>query len=276
MRHHYIPKWLLRNFLDSGGKIYGFVKSNPSGGVFPATPNDLMVQGNLYALTRPSGSVTQEIEEWLSGHDARSKLVTTKIIDAARNNMQPRLTPEEKTFFLQFYLLIWRRTPDAEAKNLPGPDIDAFVDSWAEEHDLDADEKEAARQRLHDPDNQKIMTHNAQAMASVHPPSAEVIELFESRGLKVARISRPNKSFVIGSYPVARVNHHREAHIWLPIAHDVAVTPFGPPESIALVELAKDRDIRAINEASFRQSSIVAARSKQLLHSLANGLGYAR
>ena len=43
MRHHYIPQWLLRNFRDSNGKIYGFVKSNPAGGVFATTPKKLMV-----------------------------------------------------------------------------------------------------------------------------------------------------------------------------------------------------------------------------------------
>ena len=67
-----------------------------------------------------------------------------------------------------------------------------------------------------------------------------------------------------------------ENHFWLLISHDVAVQPYGHAAMETLVELVDDRDIRAIDEASFRKSSIIAARSAQLLRSLANGFGYAQ
>ncbi len=60
MRHHYIPQWLLRNFRNSSGKIYGFVKSNLARGVFATTPNNLMVQKDLDALLGESGQANKQ------------------------------------------------------------------------------------------------------------------------------------------------------------------------------------------------------------------------
>ena len=82
MRHHYIPQCLLRNFLDSSGKIYGFVKSNPSGGVFATTPKKLMVKKDLYTLLGESGPARQAVEGRLADYNASFTGVKAGDLDA--------------------------------------------------------------------------------------------------------------------------------------------------------------------------------------------------
>lgn len=279
MRHHYIPQWLLRNFRDSNGKIYGFVKSSPAGGVFATTPKKLMVEKDLYTLLGESGPDRQAAEKEYSRREALTKPVADKIISAARNNAQPRLTLRERLFCHYFHYDTWVRTPDlaAEKDAALGPfDNDAFLEWYGKEHNLDAHDMAIARDFLHDPDNEKVTDHDSHVMAVAGPPAPGLIEYLAVMGLRIARIAIPRKSFVIGSYALAFAKYRGENHFWLPISHNVAVQPYDRAGTETLVELVDDRDIRAINEATFRESSIIAARSAQLLRSLANGLGYAQ
>lgn len=133
-----------------------------------------------------------------------------------------------------------------------------------------------ARKALQDPDNQKVSDHDSHVIAIASPPTPGIIADLEASGIRIARISKPNKSFVIGSYALALASYRGDSHAWLPISYDVAVEPSGPAAGTEiLVELKQDDDIRAVNEASFRKSNIVAARSEVILRSLTNGFGYA-
>ena len=84
MRHHYIPQWLLRYFRDSNGKIHGFVKSDPAGGVFTTTSKKLMVKKDFYTLLGGSWPDRQAAEKEYSRREALMKPVADKIIFAAR------------------------------------------------------------------------------------------------------------------------------------------------------------------------------------------------
>lgn len=138
MRHHYIPQWLLRNFRNSSGKIYGFVKSKPARGVFATTPKNLMVEKDLYAL-RESGAARQSVEKWFSGQEAREKTVADKIITAARNNALPRLTPAERSICHRLHYRTWVRTPEIAAEkdeDMEPFDIDAFLEWFGKKRNL--------------------------------------------------------------------------------------------------------------------------------------------
>ncbi len=220
----------------------------------------------------------QAVEEWFSGHEAQAKAVADKIITAARNNAPPRLTLEEISILHHLHYRTWVRTPDNAAEkdeHMEPFDNDAFLEWYGKERNLAAHEMAIAREFLHDPRHEKVSKHNSHVMAVAGPPTPCVIEDLEAHGIRIARISKPNKSFVIGSYALALARYRGASHVWLPISYDVAVEPYGPTGTETLVELTRGDDIRAINEASFRQSSIVAARSERLLRSLANGPGYA-
>ena len=217
MRHHYIPQWLLRNFRDSSGKIYGFVKSNPARGVFATTPKNLMVEKDLYTLLGESGPARQAVEAWFSEHEGREKTVTEKIITSARNNALPCLTPEKKSICHHLHYRTWVRTPDiaAEMEEDMGPfDIDAFLEYCDKEKNLDAHDMAVARDFLRDSDKQKVADHDGHVMAVAGQPKPGVIKILGASGLRIARIPRLNKSFVIGSYAHALGKHRGTSMCW--------------------------------------------------------------
>ncbi len=266
----------MRNFRGSTGKIYGFVKSNSARGVFATKPKNLMVEKDLYALLGESGPARQAVEEGFSRFEAGMKPVADKIITAARSNAPPRLTPEERAICHLFHYGMFVRTPDISAEmeeDMDPLDNDAFIECYANENNLNAHDMEVALNFLRNSDNQKVMDHDAHVRAVASPPPSDVVKKLAASGLKIAHISKANKSFVIGSYALALAKYQGENHAWLPISHDVAVEPSRYPWKEDLVELTQDYHIRAINEASFRRSRIVAAGSAQLLRSLAKRFG---
>ena len=255
------------------------MKSNPARGVFATTPKNLMVETDLYTLFGESGQARQTVEEGFSRFEAGTKPVAEKIITAARNNAPPRLTLEEKAICHLFHYSMFVRTPDIAVEmeeDIGPPDIDAFLEWYRKERNLDAHDMAIAREFLHDPDHQKVSDHDSHVMAIAAPPTPDVIADLAASGIRIARIAKPNKSFVVGSYALALARYRGKSHAWLPISHDVTVEPYGTAGTETLVELTRDDDIRAINEASFRRSSVIAARSARLLRSLANRHGYAR
>lgn len=95
-----------------------------------------------------------------------------------------------------------------------------------------------------------------------------------ARGIAVALITNPNKSFVIGDYPLARMGpdgtlSHPETELWLPIAADVAVSPWGNTASEKLILIGTEH-VRTINKVIFDHSNVIAGRSEALIRSLAD------
>lgn len=230
MRHHYIPQWLLRNFLDSRRKIYGFRKADPARGIFTTTPKNLMIENNFYTLRGESGLARQRAEKEYSRRETLAKPVADKIIVAARNNARPRLTLKERLFIHFFHVDILRRTPDvaAEKKENKGPfDLDAFLESYGKERNLNAHDIAFARNHILDPDTLKVIDHDACVRAAAGPLTPDVFGYLLDMGLRIARIAKPSKSFVIGSYALAFTSYRGANHFWLPISHDVAIEPYG-------------------------------------------------
>jgi hypothetical protein len=100
-----------------------------------------------------------------------------------------------------------------------------------------------------------------------------VLEVLSKRGIAIGIISGDSKSFIIGDHPLARMGltgrlDHSQTEVWLPIASDVAITPWGAAGHEQLISL-NVTSIRRINEIIFQQSNTVAARSDRLLRSLA-------
>lgn len=58
-----------------------------------------------------------------------------------------------------------------------------------------------------------------------------------------------------------------EVELWLPIARDVAVAPYGSPGEIQ-IEVIGGREVCEINKTIFAQSTSVASGSKDLIESL--------
>ena len=264
MRQHYIPRWLLENFVDKTGKMYAFVKLNPSGGIFRTRPENLMAETNLYELQGVVEPDQGAIESEFANLEAKAKPIADKIICAVRNGECPHLDPGEKSTWDEFYARTFLRAKTINVRNEIYRDVEERTESLKV--------LAPSLPTINNPGFVKNTTHNAVREVSSAPFIPELLKTSAAGGLRIGRILEANRSLVIGSVAIAIVHHRRVRHAWLPLSHDVAVTPFNGVGNEELFDLA-DREIRAINEASYRGSHIVGAHSLQILCSLVKRYG---
>lgn len=293
-RHHYIPKMLLKNFCDDGTLWVGD-RTNKK--IYQCTPENVFIKKDLYMRSSIDVPESYDEKEWLSDiivSDEYEKTLSQiesdaapairRIIKQVRCNQCPQLSPEDRNHWKQFMLAIARRTPESRARVMPESFDDIFYeatkkvaekDSYMGLPDKDSFYSDPRISKLKD-----IIKSNNDAMfaAGDHPHGQEEVERFcREAGLGVAVICMPKRSFVIGSHGLTIVQSSYKNDpaqgSWLPIAHDVAITPSSFPDKEYLYRLDRDRDriIKRINRASAAQSRIIAGRSKALISSLMRG-----
>lgn len=278
---HYIPKLLLKNFVDSSGRLHVFDKKE--GKLHQSTPGKTFVRGNLTrTFNFDTGNYSYEVEQELSRIESRADPVIRRIIECARNNEHPKLSIEDRHAWQEFYHASCRRTPEfAEEMLKLGERFDAVlhlaIERLLSQQGIAPPNRELLDQNPILKGAKPIMMGNIKARfaSGDHPHLQADVERFSREtGLLIAVIRQPKRSFVIGSHGVTIVQpeHKRDPAYggWLPIAHDVILTPTSHPEKELLLPLngSNDHIIRRINRASFRQSRFIAGRSEALIRSL--------
>jgi hypothetical protein len=275
---HYVPQMLLRRFADEDGKLYFFSKRFAQKGVLTSTPGAIFHERHLYSTEDKEGVRDVTLELDYVDLEGRADQVIEKIVVAARNSEEPHLTIQERQIWDDFFLVQWKRVPDFHERFIKGEGSERLFKA--------AKAKLRARRQLTPEENRDLedpawierIKQNAKvdALAKASPPMRAVLS---QKGLGIAIIRKPTKSFVVGSFPVLKLtNPGREnisdptAEIWLPVAYDVAVSPAPVrlrPLEERLIEL-DDRNVRHINFGVFKQSTAVAGRSRELIVSLSH------
>ena len=278
---HYIPKFLIKNFIDNNGHLYVFDKKE--GKLHKGTPGKTFVRRNLTrTFNFGTGNYSYEAEQELGRIESRAHPVIQKIIECARNDEHPKLSIEEKYAWQEFYHASCRRTPEfAEEMLKLNERFDAALHLAIErllfQQGINPPNKELLDQNPILKSAKPTMMGNTKARfaSGDHPHLQADVERFSREtGLLIAVIRQPKRSFVIGSHGVAIVQpeYKRDSAYggWLPIAHDVILAPTSHPEKELLLPLngSNDHIVRRINRASFRQSRFIAGRSEALIRSL--------
>lgn len=290
-RHHYIPKMLLKNFCDNGSLWVGD-RTNEQ--IYRCTPENVFVIKDLYMRSSIDVSksynekeslrditMSDEYEKTLSQVESDAAPAIQRIIEQARCNQCPQLIPEDRNHWKRFMLAIARRTPESRARVMPESFDDIFYEAAKKVAEKDSymglPNKDSFYSDPHISKLKDIIKSNNDAMfaAGDHPFGREEVERFcRERGLYAVVIGMPNRSFVIGSHGLAIVQSSYKNDpaqgSWLPIAHDVAITPTSIPDKEYFYRLDRNSDliIKRINRASAAQSRIIAGRSKALIRSL--------
>ena len=280
--HHYVPRMLLKEFTDNYNKLhFCFLRSSEGSVIKPckriiksAHPKKLFAQNELYTQHGDHNEKDVSVEKSLAKLEARAALVIRKIINAARTGGLPKLTPREKDIWDAFFLIQSLRTPDFINPIVNEyPDwIPEIIDEYQREYGLPTEEE---IKKVNDPKEIDRTKRNLRATTPIRlTTESKIFQIIQSRGLIVGIIRKPNKSFIIGSNPTARLYHKLsdpEAEWHFPIAHDITVTHHSSftREKENLVEITGDHTIRAINETIYKQSSLIAGRSCKLIASLA-------
>ena len=281
-RHHHVPQLLLREFTNNDNKLHFCILGSSEGAVIKprervvksATPKNLFLQKELYTQHGNHGEKDVSVEKSLANLETKAAPVIKKIINSARANKLPELTPREKNIWDVFFLIQSFRTPDIlDSIVNKYPDwIPELIDEHEKEYGPPTEEE---IKKANDPKEIDRMKHNLRATAVTRVTTeSKIFRILQSRGLIIGIIRKPNKSFIIGSNPAVRLYHKLsdpEAEWHLPIAHDITVTHHGshPREKESLAEVTGDHTIRKINEAICKQSSFIAGPSCKLIASLA-------
>lgn len=272
-RHHYNPQLLLRRFCDEKGKLYFFDKRFSSRGILRASPRDLFVEKHLYSSINADGSRDARLENQFCELESATNLIIRKIIDASCAGKTPRLTSTEKWTWDNFVYKQWTRVPERHAESLEYFD-EAFEKSIDEFERRIRPLTPAERASLQEPKVIARIKQNAR-VDSLASPSGLAVQALNSRGLVVVHIAQPKRSFITGSFSVIKLTYpDRSAltdptvEVWLPISSQTAICSAGSAGEERLIQSVEDRHIKAINEAIFKQSTVIASHSLKLIQSL--------
>jgi len=199
-----------------------------------SSPKNLFVKGHLYSAVSKDGKKDASLEKFYSRIEGEANLIIEKIVKAARRRALPRLTPDEKSQWDCYVYHQWRRVPDFYEKYRGLAEFKSTLESTISEYErLHRPITKEEREELTRPESIERLRQNAgvQALGIV---GDEAIAALGGRGLGIAVVSNPKKSFIIGSMPLVKLTNPGQTHLahpnvelWFPISTDVAVTPYG-------------------------------------------------
>lgn len=272
-RNHFVAMMLQQRFVDPAGRLFIFDKRRPEAGVFPTTPTNAFVQKDLNAVELEDGSKHFGLEVWYSKLEGEVAPIIEKIVEQARARKVPGLTNDERNIWNNFFYHQQKRAPDIFERL-----------GLVQEFEKELPDRVAAYERevrpLTDEERAEIFSPAATERMIQHASvqargrgSEEIVATLAALGMAVSLIKSPKKSFILGDHPQARMGPtgelgHPATELWMPIAPDVAVSPWGRPKAEKLIAIEGDH-VRRVNETIFKHSNIVAARSEALIRSLA-------
>lgn len=265
-RHHYVPRFILANFVDRAGKLW--VRRVDGGAVWSANPEDVYVERHRYSSVDPAGNRDPELERAYSVLEGQTKPFVDKLLLAGRSGQPPLVAAAEKTVWDAFLFHQMRRVPATisalERKRGWNERLETAIETLRERGSA-LDEDTLAE--LRSPDGLARLKQNATVKA-LSTDSPLVRALLGAANIEVA-VAPTGALFVISSHPIAGVRaglqlaESSKSEMWLPIASDVAVRlAFGGKNQT--VSLTADQ-VASINRESGAQGDFIAGASKDLL-----------
>jgi len=278
-KHHYVPVSVLKNFRSASEQFFYFYKLNPLKPIIHRNPTKVFCLNHLYSFLNDSGNKDNSVEtEFFKNLDTSADPVIKKIIQAVRTGHLPSLTKTERETWDEFYIKQHARNPEKLLSNETQTHLDQHfkeirtrIYDRCEPHIKDILDDPKFKDRLQ-------QEAKVKSLATKLNISRQVLQ---ERGMVFARIMNSKKSFIIGSSPFVRFGNKGtgelndpRTELWLPIAHDIAVSPgsYDTPENIISLENNHDHTqlIRKMNRIILDQSFEIGGKSKSLIASLTN------
>ena len=271
-----LPRKMLRYFSNDDGRVYCCRRL--TGDLFSVdVPDD--VADEPYDPLPATGDGYPEhanFEELSTSLRVSVEPVIKRIVDSVRAERQPHLTSDEKLAWDRFYWHHILRSMYARAMKVSVETLRASSEVLDRKLDWS----------LLDDESATVNWFEGISLSGVHDQThKESVELkrrlfawTRDHGLVFWVLDNPKKSFVLGDVPVVEVTlpaskiDSDQRFVLFPIAFDVAVASYGPPDVETIAWVPADnkgtRFSRQTNTEIFAQSSMVAAPSRQLLESL--------
>jgi hypothetical protein len=274
-RHHFVPQVLLRSFANADGTLFAFDKDLPHEGIRRRSPSMVLREWYLYTSVKADGTRDHSQEQRYSRLETLVRPVLDKIIVAARNRRVPKLQIVEKRTWDIFLYEQWRRVPEIHQNLYSEADWQRQIEAAVQDataslgRPLSADERAQIASFRDTP-----RFRHSVLVGALGRRSQRVVGVLHNRGLVVG-VAPTGRSFVIGSKPTVRFSSPTSTRLddpdvefWLPIAHDVIVSPGPADPSSERLFVLDTAMVRKVNRVSWRQSTKVVAKSERLLASL--------
>jgi hypothetical protein len=230
-RHHYVPQFILNNFVESDNKLYVWYKDQNE--IICSAPRDVFVENHGYNNT---------LEDGYSITEAEAAPIVKKIIDGSPAQHVLSLSNVERKDLDMFVFCLWFRGPD-------------YIESLP-----------SVRDRGGIKGNSSLRDESVEAQINLvcNEEGAVACEILANLECGACAVNGKDR-LVLGSSPVV----HYESSIWLPITPTLAVRYVAPRVTLPY-ELGDDA-VGAINRAVVDGlSSKIASGSKERLEALRN------
>ncbi len=281
MGDHFLPQMLLRHFCASDGRLWVARKGQDQ--PFGTKPRRVFAENDLNTQHTPVAN--PDGTGWTFRRDRSSENALTQIegaaadpirqvITSARKQRLPQLGPDAQDALKRFFFATARRTPESQ-KRIRTPDAQARHELYvwlsrkaaSEGVTLPSEGDFYAIPGVRELMDQLFRNADAR-MAAGMVPSVRRFEdqFFKTRALAVLAIAHRKNGFIVGSHGIAIVQGLPPGS-WLPIASDVAIAYHDDHqgEKIGFLGTKEDEVIRAINDASANNSTMIAGGSRQLI-----------
>ena len=273
-RNHYIAEFIVRNFADTSGRLNLFDKERCN--LYQRKPKKAFVENRRNVRYSDGGKQNDfEVEEQLSKIESDAAPVIRRIIESARKGDFPKLSPKHRNAWKPFFFTSLLRSPEHGPRilNELGSEraLDEAFDRVLQQQGLPTPNK-----GVYDLDPQWVnlkgmARHNNIATfgAGLPPQVNRELERYAHQvGLLVGIIQDLSTEFILGSCAVAVIASQGKSDsmsgTWFPISYDVAIGLSSFPDRELLLPLGP-AEIQRINNASYEQSEIIAARSQSQL-----------
>ena len=272
-RHHTNPLMILRRFVDDNGRLHVFDRTRPERGVYATVPKNAFVHRDLNALINLDGTRNIRLEVWYSELEGAIAPLIDAMIETVCEGKTPLLTEETQRAWNTFVYHSHKRAHDAFDRLGLTRNFEDQVRHKLERHELltgpvPTEVREAVLSKNAIQRILKNVSVNARSRGG-----NEIVDALQNRGLAFGVASSRRSSFVVGDHPLARMGgtgHLLDefTELWLPIAPQVAVSPWGARNTAKLFHF-NTHMIRRVNELIVTNSNVVAGRSPKLIRSLA-------
>ena len=270
-KQHYIPKFWLKNFTNNSEKIFLWNKRDALNEIRDYSITEAFSQNYLNSYIDDHENKDHSLEHEFATLDDEISIIFNKIIIP---NMEKGLTPEisdQQKKSLDLFMYQQRsRAPEAFDDLLTDNVYEKFIDDSIQadrESGIEISDLEEAE--IKSEKTKKRIQQNAKVQARSQKNSMTV-KLFNRMSVGISPIIKNNKSYIIGSQPIAEIIYGNGLGFWVPISPKYCITYLHSNNKITILPPHTDDYIRKINLKIYKQYIVSGSHSKILLSSLIN------
>jgi Protein of unknown function (DUF4238) len=262
--NHYVPQFILRNFANTKGKVWWVRKGEQPLRPVQRLAKDVFAENHLYNVTLENGVKDTRVETELCKFEDRVAPIVTALVDW--NRALPCPVSVEDLLLLQFFVIqIYKRNPKTlKEHGTTDTVLKSFQDHYAlmKLHGKNVDPLiEAEILTLGFAQNS---LKEIQVLSVLHF-SDEMNVALQNHGIILAY--NADKNFVVGDNPIRWLKIpgldgvEDETQLWFPVAPNLAISPVGPKDKLALLAANKNF-VNSLNRQSWSHSVSVVAKTK--------------